>query len=1305
MRTLVLPVTLMSIFCALFTATSSADTLIYNNASLEGYFVPGSNIEIFDYGTSPGGLVSKLVFGYRSTSVTPTVWVRFYRSISTTYYDTGILVKQLIISNLPSTGGSTQYFTYVLPEADRFTLPAGTFGYSLTCSSSTMQLAVASGGAGNVNEMWEYDYDWMYGWGWYPFWFGGYPWAGLYMQLYTAPPIDEVTCDIGGAKFNDLNGNGIWEAGEPNLPGWELYIDLNHDGVYQVAEPNVVTDPNGIYLFENLDAPATYTIREIMKNGWNQTLPGASQGYQYVLSVDPNTLYTGFDFGNTTQPLFTATITGKKFHDLNGNSALDPGEPGLSSKRIYIDANGNDTYDAGEISAQTNASGDYQLIVNAAGTFTVAEEILPDSGWVQTYPTAACTHAVTINTADQVVSGIHFGNFTFNNYGGGSGTPADPYRISSHLHLQALGAHKWDWNKHFKLTANIMLTKYKNEQFNLIGRYNFFDQLTPFSGTFDGDGFYIGRFSYTYKGTRQESIGLFGYVHGTGAQIRNLKLYDTTVDTQGSGTDSGALIGWLRSGTVTHCYVGKGSIRTQHFSAGGMIGDCEDGTVTDCHARIDVESPNGVSGGLVGYVTNGTLTDCSAEGTVIGHLGVGGLAGINNGQIQRCYADADVTGFQYTGGLVGENYGSVAASYSRGSVWTVDDTEIGLGGSQAGGLVGRNISGGAISDSWSASAVTGGSTVGGLVGVSWGSTATCYVTNCYSAGPVAGISGVGGLIGSNTNSIVTGCVWDKQTSGRTTSSAGTGKTTWQMQNEGTYAFLGWDLTTPVWNLCPAAGYPALAWQNYSTGPGGGTLKWTARESWHLGSSGEKVLVDGAGNVIVGSRSMVEHAVETNYDYAVSKYTPAGTQLWARTYDSDPAGDVTDTLIDMALDAAGNIYLTGIANQNILTVKYNPQGTRLWERVFNGPDSNHDEAIAIAVDSAGNVYVAGETYTYARENDFCLIKYNTNGVFQWSKLYDGGDEEHDYLTGLALDSIGNIVITGEAGTTDNSLKVLVLKYNPAGTLLWPAVYASPADTFVYPEGIKIDADDNICIVGTFYNTTDEDLIVLKYDSSGTLLWPAPAVFDLDGDDQSFPSLAIDQAGSIYLSGIHDSAATGEDYLLVKFSPDGVLQWHRTYNGPDNVEDDVLEIAVNAEQDVFLTGISDFYRVGYQIKGGHCTTQKYDTNGNLLWSADYDGYQDVLDMPMSITTSGSNVYVTGQFEGTWLLSNTRILCYTDCSWTGDADVDYRVTLGDFALVAGNWLETNCNECQKADWTGDGNVLMDDVAALAANWLNGI
>ena len=80
------------------------------------------------------------------------------------------------------------------------------------------------------------------------------------------------TGSISGMKWNDLNGDGVKELGEPGLEGWTIYLDENSNGTLDPTEPSEITDANGDYTFSDLPA-GTYVVAEVQQPGWEQTFP------------------------------------------------------------------------------------------------------------------------------------------------------------------------------------------------------------------------------------------------------------------------------------------------------------------------------------------------------------------------------------------------------------------------------------------------------------------------------------------------------------------------------------------------------------------------------------------------------------------------------------------------------------------------------------------------------------------------------------------------------------------------------------------------------------------------------------------------------------------------------------------------------------------------------------------------------------------------------------------------------------------------------------------------------------------------
>ncbi|MHC4546356.1 MAG: GLUG motif-containing protein [Planctomycetota bacterium] len=224
-------------------------------------------------------------------------------------------------------------------------------------------------------------------------------------------------------------------------------------------------------------------------------------------------------------------------------------------------------------------------------------------------------------------------------YGGGSGTPEDPYQIRDANHMQAIGTDANDWDKHFKLMADIDLSGYTGTEFNIIG-----NNSNPFTGVFDGNDHTISNFTYTSTG--KSYIGLFVYVWR--GHIKDIGLIDPNLDIA-SGEYVGSLVGEIKEGTVTNCYVEGGSVSGDD-TVGGLCGRSDMSTINNCYSTASV-SGDWFVGGMMGSISYGSITNCYSSGDVSGGNLVGGLAGGNFGDTSDCYATGSVSGDDTVGGL------------------------------------------------------------------------------------------------------------------------------------------------------------------------------------------------------------------------------------------------------------------------------------------------------------------------------------------------------------------------------------------------------------------------------------------------------------------------------------------------------------------------------------------------------------------------------------------------------------------------------------------------------------------------------
>ncbi len=107
---------------------------------------------------------------------------------------------------------------------------------------------------------------------------------------------------VSGIKFNDLDGDGTLDAGEPGIEGVVIYVDMNKDGKIGIMEPAAVTDRFGRYTIVGV-RPGTYNIREVFQPGMIQTFPdpaGTALGAHLNVVVASNQTTLNINFGNRT---------------------------------------------------------------------------------------------------------------------------------------------------------------------------------------------------------------------------------------------------------------------------------------------------------------------------------------------------------------------------------------------------------------------------------------------------------------------------------------------------------------------------------------------------------------------------------------------------------------------------------------------------------------------------------------------------------------------------------------------------------------------------------------------------------------------------------------------------------------------------------------------------------------------------------------------------------------------------------------------------------------------------------------------
>jgi uncharacterized delta-60 repeat protein len=381
-------------------------------------------------------------------------------------------------------------------------------------------------------------------------------------------------------------------------------------------------------------------------------------------------------------------------------------------------------------------------------------------------------------------------------------------------------------------------------------------------------------------------------------------------------------------------------------------------------------------------------------------------------------------------------------------------------------------------------------------------------------------------------------------------------------------------------------------------------------------------VDKAGNLYVTGTT----SGGTGKDFLTVKYASDGTETWVRRH-----GELRDGWDDaraMALDQAGNVFVTGVSeglgtNKDYVTVKYACDGTELWVRSYNGPENGDDAANALAVDQAGNVFVTGVSEGSDFQTDFATVKYASDGTELWVRRYDGAAGGYDQAFSIAVDPLGDVFVTGESEGDGTLYDYATVKYSSDGTELWVRRYDGPAGDDDRGKSLAVDQAGDVYVtgwsvgVGPRYNCA-----TVKYAGDGTELWVRRYEGPADATSMAY-AVAVDQAGNAYVTGGCNENISYNNYLTIKYSSDGTELWVRKYNGPANGTDTALALAVDQAGNVFVTGRSDG-------GGGNedYATIKYASDGTELWARRYDGPASGSDVPYALAVdSAGSVYVTG------------------------------------------------------------------------------
>ncbi len=364
------------------------------------------------------------------------------------------------------------------------------------------------------------------------------------------------------------------------------------------------------------------------------------------------------------------------------------------------------------------------------------------------------------------------------------------------------------------------------------------------------------------------------------------------------------------------------------------------------------------------------------------------------------------------------------------------------------------------------------------------------------------------------------------------------------------------------------------------------------------------------------------------------------------YASYLGGSGMDRAYGVAVDSAGNMYVTGVTNsanfplkgayqlapggsEDVFVTKLNAAGNDLVYSTFLGGSSN-DSGAAVAVDASGNAIVAGATTstnfprsnavqnTYGGNSDGFVAKLNANGNGLIFSTYLGGSYS-DYLFDVATDGSGAAYVVGYTESsnfpTANAYRptfggdrdATVSKLSPTGGLVYSTYLGGSGRDEGY--GIAVGGSGEAYVTGHTSSTNfpianafrpaygggSYDAFVTKFNAAGNALSFSTY---LGGSSDDFgTAIAVDGGGQAYVAGYTWSSnfpvlggaqmgnAGARDGFVVKFNASGNALLYGTYLG-GTTNDYVYDLAISASGQAYVVG--ETASPNFPIWQGHQTS---------------------------------------------------------------------------------------------------------------------
>jgi hypothetical protein len=374
---------------------------------------------------------------------------------------------------------------------------------------------------------------------------------------------------------------------------------------------------------------------------------------------------------------------------------------------------------------------------------------------------------------------------------------------------------------------------------------------------------------------------------------------------------------------------------------------------------------------------------------------------------------------------------------------------------------------------------------------------------------------------------------------------------------------------------------------------------------------------------------------------------------------------------IAADGSGNVTFGGdasvdAATQDIYTYHFDSAGVPQWGGLWTGTHVASSLSALTVGPVSGNIYAVGVAIGLDGGSDYAVLGWQPDGTLLIDTLW-AGPKKNDEALAVTTDGT-NVYVTGMSQGLDGDMDILTVKYDGAGTVLWARRYNGRWDH--QDRGLALVVRGSYVYVAGVCSRPDHsfDTVLLKYTTGGRRMWSR--TFDSGNGRTEWVSGVVATGSGVYVCGYGraNASLSSSDALLLKYSATGNRVWAKWVAGARGGRDAWTDIGVTPGGALDVTG-----SIHHSATGTDIATASYRSAGTRRWIASFSSVGDQEDTGSGIAVaSDGRSYIGGSIAGA-ADPDLAGICYADdgaIDWFTPWDSGFGADYGNDVTVTSNY-----------------------------------